>query len=571
MPEGNLVDCPACGELVSAGALCEECGAELPEPAVSKQALKDGDVTRPPFAFQETVEEPSPLDVDQHDLADVEEAKQALKDGKVTRPPFAFQETVEEPSPPDVDQHDLADVEEAKQVLQNMKIEAPEVEVKPALVPTHEFVATDQKEDEALSNITDDCPHFRLEFNDARVFVKDWTASFNFRITPTSVDSRQCRLPQLEVRIQGSDVLKQTIWGLNRGGAQEVDVNFSPNYLGFEIASEVHLSYQLNGKSHSYVSRFKWDCVRPEESSKVIENLVIKMENVEAGMAADQNINILKDFKAKQSHSLSSRLQDLKLKPIWKRLELFDITEGTAPVPKDLVGRLTLRGPGEVRLHLLGGNRFSMGNNVPTLVDIVTALFTAPDTPDISFTRRNGVSRFQAHIVYRNNEWEVRDGGIDPTASLSRVKPSTIGTFVNGKKVDRAVSLSHSNSDLTFGRPDKRSRNTFGFEVDIAHDPQTGKRSALLLERTDSVRESFLLLAGTVDLGEILPGIGTGEIRYRKGGFKFVSNTREFWLKPGVTLDSSWACEGYEQIGSENLVEAKKKYAKPPSGWRGRG
>jgi len=512
MSEGNVVDCPTCGELVSAGALCEECGAELPTPAESKEPVQESNMTRVPFAVQSTETELS------------------------------------EPEVPNLDREDLSDVVEARQVLQAVKTEVPKVEVKPASLAVDRAILADEGADEDLPHFTDDCPHFRLEFNDARVFVQDWTASFNFRITPTSVDSRQCRLPQLEVRIQGSDVLKQTIWGLNRGGAQEVDVNFSPKYLGFEIASEVHLSYQLNGKSHSYVSRFKWDCVRPEESSKVIENLVIKMENVEAGMAADQNINILKDFKAKQSHSLSSRLQDLKLKPIWKRLELFDVTEGTAPAPKGLVSRLSLVGPGGARLHLLGGNRFAMGRSEE--LDITTMLFKTPDCPDKKLTTYNGVSRYQAVLALQSGSWRLRDGGIDPSASLARVKASSYGTFLNGRKIVGAPVLeTGTESIFTFGKSSRSDKHVFGFECTVVEDPESGKPSAVLLERIDHVRESFLCLAGQMRFEDLFPGIGAGKLRFHKGGFSLTKSGQEKWLKPGVELNESWTCEEYRQIG----------------------
>lgn len=495
---------------MSAAALCEECGADLPPPGKAREPDLGSGVPRAPFAAQE---EPEPG-------------------------PGA-------PDMPDLDVEDYSDIEAARQVLHETKTDLPEVEVRAAPLNVDAQIST---EEDAADDFEDDCPHFRLEFNDARVFVQGWTTSFNFRVVPVSLECGQCKMPKLEVHIQGEIPLKQTLWGLRNGRAKDVDFNFSPSSLGFEIASEVCLTYHLNGKAHSYVSAFKWDCVTPAESSKVIENLVIKMENVEAGMAADQNINILKDFKAKQSRSLSSRLQDLKLKPIWKRMELIDTTEGTAPVPKDLVSRLSLVGPGGARLHLLGGNRFTMGRS--TDLDITTMLFKVPDCPDRNLTSGNGVSRYQAHLVHRAGQWELRDGGIDPKASLARVKASTYGTYLNGQKVKGVTVLkSGSEAYITFGKSSHSQRNTFGFESRIVQDPDSGKAAAVLLERIDAVRESFLCLSGQIEFEDLFPGITSGKLRFHKGGFSLSKHGQERWLKPGVALNDSWTCEAYQQIG----------------------
>lgn len=495
---------------MSVGALCEECGTELPPPEKAREPASDSGVTRAPFAAQEE-REAGPG----------------------------------EPDVPDFDAEDHSDIEAARQVLHETKTDLPEVEVRPTPLNVDAQISA---EEDAADAFEDDCPHFRLEFNDARVFVQGWTTSFNFRIVPISPDSRQCKMPKLEVHIQGESPLKQTLWGLRNGRAKDVDFNFNPSELGFEIASEVCLTYHLNGKTHSYVSAFKWDCVTPAESSKVIENLVIKMENVEAGMAADQNINILKDFKAKQSQSLSNRLQDLKLKPIWKRMELVDTTEGSAPVPKDLASRLSLVGPGGARLHLLGGNRFTMGRSSD--LDITTMLFKVPDCPDRNLTSHNGVSRYQAHLVYRAGQWELRDGGTDPKASLTRVKASTYGTYLNGQKVKGASVLKNeSEAYITFGKSSHTQKETFGFESRLVEDPDSGKATAVLLERIDSVRESFFCLSGQIQFEDLFPGITFGKLRFHKGGFSLTKNGQEGWLKPGVELNDSWVCEAYQQIG----------------------
>ncbi len=480
---------------------------------------------------------------------------------------------------PDTEMPDVAELEAAKNLLHEAEADLPQAEVSegPVVPQPVQNAGAESEAADSEDDFEDDCPHFRLEFNDARVCVQGWMTSFNFRLVPISTESGQCRLPRLEIRIQGEQPLTKTIFGvLTTGRTKDIDFNFMPQSLGFEISSEIHLTYMLNGVSHSYAGTFKWDAVRAEESSKVIENLVIKMENVEAGMAADQNINILKDFKAKQSSSLTSRLQDLKLRPVWKRVELNDASSGSVETPADLQDRLTLVGPGDMRLHLLGGHRFTMGRGTGGACDITTLLFRGADVPDPKLSCAHGVSRFQAHVIWRNGVWELRDGGIDPSASLSRVKPSSYGTYLNGQKLgSQGQKLERGRSQrITFGLPGMEHKHVFGFDVTVLTDPEKGQAAALLLERVDSVRESFLCLAGRIDLDDLLPGSGDLALRFRKGGFKLTGPHGEKWLKPGTDLNRSWTCQTHAQIGLEHVGAAqtsKRKYVEPPPGWKGFG
>jgi hypothetical protein len=246
-------------------------------------------------------------------------------------------------------------------------------------------------------------------------------------------------------------------------------------------------------------------------------------------------------------------MQELKrLRPVWKCIELNDVMEASVPVPKGLKDRLTLVGPGEMRLHLLGGTRFSMGRAAAAAAcDITTMLFRGSDQPDPKLTLKNGVSRFQAHVVYRGGQWELRDGGIDSSASFARVKPSTFGTFLDGQKIASRAEVLKSGVEhmVTFAKRPNQDKHVFGFEATVLHDPDTRQPSALLLERIDSVRECFLCLAGKIDLDELMPGSGAGVLRFRKGGFKLTKASGEQWLKPDLAINHSWSCEAHRQLG----------------------
>lgn len=497
MSENGLVDCPACGELVAAGMVCEECGADISGVMpVDKPPVNDLDAPRAPVAksSQPGTTEGSP-------------AKAGL-------PPVA------------------------------------EARDRSSASAQRAHSAEDEEDFE------DDCPHFHLEYNDARVFVQGMTASFNFRLIPVSAEGSECKSPQVEVQIADEPAKKENIRGIRARRPKSVDVNFCPKNPGFDIASKVQLTYYMKGQRHSYMADFKWDCVGPDEPGKMIENLVIKMGKMEAGMAADQNINILKDFENRKGPSLSSRLQDLKLKPIWKRLELFDSSEGSNPPPEGRIDRVTLLGPGETRLHLLGGERFTMGRSKNGDCDMLTYLFKRMDCPDPALSSVNGISRYQAQLIFCAGRWELRDGGIDPKASLSRMKPSSYGTYLNGNKINGSTSLDSGAGQqmLTFGRPNS-GENTFGFKVSVFKDPENGKPSAVLLERMDRISESFLCICGKVDFEAIFPNMADGSLRFRKGGFKHRDSIGEQWLKPGSPFGFGWSCQTYAQAGFQTNTQ----------------
>jgi len=516
MGDSSLIDCPHCGELVTAGDTCEECGQEISAVPSTPQALPDSGKTQVPFAVREP-EEPS---------SDVNE--------------------------PDCHLPNSVEIDEAKALRDSIGREVPKVRDFGVGDPFVDADADLDPEPKVKASNRDDCPHYRLEFNDARVCVHGWMTSFNFLLVSISDETAQCKLPKVEVRIQGEGPQAHPVFGrFPKGREKDVNFNFTSQCLGFEISSEVILSYYLNGQHYAFSGGFKWDAVSPDTpSSKVIENLVIKMEGVEAGMAADQNINILEGFKGRENRSMMESIQEFKrLKPVWKHIELYDILEGGAQSPADLHDQLTLIGPGGVHLHLLGGDQFSLGRGSSS--DIKTFLYDPTEKPDKQLTTANGISRFQAQIVYQGGKWELRDGAADPSASLARVKPSTYGTFLNGQKLtSKHTQLGSGRSQMiTFGKASLKERDTFGFEATVLNDPENGQASALLLERTDSIRESFLCLAGRIEIADLLPSVGRGLLRFRKGGIKLGGPLGDVWLKPGEAIHRNWDCEKFSQVG----------------------
>ena len=195
----------------------------------------------------------------------------------------------------------------------------------------------------------------------------------------------------------------------------------------------------------------------------------------------------------------------------------------------------------------------TMGRGRPDVCDILTYLFKGPNLPDSKLTMSNGISRFQAHVVFSSGQWELRDGGVDPSASLARVKPSSYGTYLGGERVSGAVVIDSAirQQPVTFGKSNMREKNTFGFELTVFNDPERGGPSALLLERMDRVSESFLCVVGKVDFGEIFPNVADGVLQFSKGGFKHSSAMGEQWLMPEAPFGFGWSCQTYAQAGFE--------------------
>jgi hypothetical protein len=516
MPASTIIECPHCGALVSPGAICEECGGELPEDAPAFTPQRSAEPRTPPDQAAAPGEDSAapPIHADPFEdepdyFAEIDRSEPKPRPQRPTPAPAPAQTQAEAVSPPAGD--------------------AVPIEI----------------DDE-------DCPHFRLEFNSARVFLAGWISSFNFRLHPLGKDSRKINAASIEVRVADGSTLRRPIYGIRSQRVQEIDLNFTPKICGYEVSAEVFLQYTHEGRKHRYGGLFKWDCASPEvPSSKVIENLVIKMEDIGADMAAEQNINILKDFRAATPESMAARLKQLKLQAIWKPVPLFDLEDETPPPAAALLDRLTLVGPGRQHIHFLALDEVIIGRH-SRACDIIVRPFD-PDLTRYCEDVKNATSRVHARIVAGPRGYVVHDGGRDRSASQAPVKPSSYGTYLDNVRIPRGEDLplpTEKQVGIHLGDPSRGGLAPFALLATTRMDARAGAPACLILKRVDTAPECFVILRTSCPLDALTGGALTGKIRRRQGAFQFENNHAENWLLPGgrIPFCPGWEVRHYRQF-----------------------
>lgn len=405
-----------------------------------------------------------------------------------------------------------------------------------------------------------DCPDFQLEYNVARFFIANLMSSFAFRLRSKSANSKKCKNIKIEVRLNhfGGEKLKRSIWGVS-GSSTPVNVNFRPTYEGFEIDSDVLISYTIDGNPKSFGGSFIWDCAQANTSaSKVIENLTINLKDIHAGHAADQNLKLLENFNPQGEESPIERLQALKLKPVWKPVPLFSTDELKQvsllqTVEKTHTGPVTLLSQQNTRIHFLPPGSYILGRGKGKNF-IRTCYFDETGAPDLY--RARGVSRYHATISCQPTGFFISDGGIGQDG-LNH--PSSNGTYIEGERLDHGKTQAlewKSHLEIALASPDSESVNCFLFQASAHPDPNSGfgdkLGGGLILRRVDGAKEIFIILAGTIS-SSVIPEIGTKcQLKHITGKFFLEQMDKRYSLIPGQNLDfgnRSWSCIPFQQHG----------------------
>ena len=487
MPEDEKVECPECGDLVDPGMCCTHCGSELP---VSAQSVSSA------TAIKQTIASPVDSVCDADPIWDAPARGDSISLGDSTS-------------------------------------------------QVSSFVAGTLDEDE--------CPHFRIEYNSAKVFMLGWQSSFRFRVQSISLDSNKCQAPELCVKVGGKSLKSQRLNGLRGRRVKEVVVGYASSEMGHDMKAEVYLTYDYEGRKRTFVADFFWHCVDSNTStSKLVENYNITVENVSAGVAADQNLSI-GGLATKDAETPAQVIDRLSQNPIWKVADLFEHEGAGNAGPPALAcsQRMTLTSPSGKTLHLLALNEVSLGRPSKKVPDIIAEVIQADGSVDAS--QSQGVSRVHARIIHDGKHYVVHDGINNADATL-RSKPSAYGTFLNGIKLEKcgkARIVVGAEQGISFIHMDPHSPKSFGLMANVFSDARTGGATALLLTRTDSIKEQFLILSSSCSLERISLFNTSGMLRFKQGAFQFETIAGKSWLLPGYpisALHTGWRCESYAQL-----------------------
>ena len=504
MSETDTMECPNCGELVSGGAICEECGQEF-----AKASETQGG-TEPDFAR------------DDSDSAS-----------------FTPSEAREGPSgaaaPP-------ADSPLAGDAAPTLDPDAPEL------------LSLDEARKEE-----NECSEFLLEYNIAKVFFVGQVSAFTLRLYARNRGALECRNIVIEIDCPHEDKrLRRSIHIKPRlQHPTPVNINFQPELPGVEIDSEVTLSYTLNDRLYRWHGSFLWDCASAEETSekKLIENLVVDLKGNHNDLAADQNINILQNLRSDRSLSPLERLNQLKLKPIWRPLPLFPEVSGKTTTPKRSPAAkpntpVTLTGKDCQTVHILPPDDTVLGRQFGR---ILINAYDADGYCDRRQTQR--ISGGHCTIAFDQGRFLIRDGSESPDSG--KHKQSGNGTILNDRQVpsDTAIPIPWQQDQILglAARVDK-TKPAFSFSLS-AHpnpnsDPRDSKQGCVILRQSHNPNEVFVLLAGICSSSN-LPELGSRcQLRNRDGLFFVEAQDEEHPIAPGEKFRLGakfWNCLEYAQ------------------------
>jgi len=486
----EVVECPHCGEWVSPGAVCENCGgdlsgarvavAEAPEKTAPKVAPKAvPDAVKPESAAAGANKTPSTTP-----------GGEGKKEGSKTR-------------------HTESDPAVAGGCL------------------------------------------FELEYNTARIFVSGHYSSFSFRLLPLSKSASKCRniVLQVQAHHESSGRFEKRVYGVHANHPTPASINFRPTSPGVDIDSEVTLLYEYEGVTHRFTGSFFWDCADPNAGSgRMIENLIVDLKGTQANTAADQNIRILENFNPAKMPDPAETLKSLKLEPVWQSVPLFDrMPEGGRAERGLPVLPLSLRGPNERCVHIWSEAEVIFGRGRGN--NAIRILPEGQGGKGTSLAAATSISRHHCTIRYHAGKYEITDGN----TRVGTGKPSTNGTFLDGKRLQTGHWTTLANGvvqTLNLGAALPDEFKGVSFTLTALVDPQiSGRSGGLVIRPIHDPFTVYLISQGSCDIQHLLNE--SKRVRIHTDGKRSVMDigSTHFSLKHGEVLpdiDASWKVHPYE-------------------------
>jgi len=400
----------------------------------------------------------------------------------------------------------------------------------------------------------DDCPELWVEQDTVGFFVSGTKGLFRLRLTPRSDGLRNMQV-DLRLPCDSATPTQPIQWYRpKKGKSNEFSVMVPPLNPG-AYAAEVVLQFTFEGAFRRFAAQTEL-YVYPADSSpkQIADKIVVNITNdIKMGHASDLNqsldaTNALGRFAdSRSTRGLSELLDVLKTEVrAYRRLRFHEVDGNMQPLPvppsEARADRLTLL-VGAQRLHLLAGNRVTLGRNRANRV----VMRRFGETPEKTELLNGRISKFHCTIEHNDAEFVILDGATDLSGAFKR---STCGVFWQGRPVAGSVrgpvGSFPATAELglagTVGAYEI-GLQVYGYRLDPFHcaschrqeavSCRRGQVPAVVLRRTDGVPETYVLLWACMDLGSVFPQCAGLIVCHEQGAFSWRSLGTAGWLTPG--------------------------------------
>jgi hypothetical protein len=413
----------------------------------------------------------------------------------------------------------------------------------------------------------------RIEYNIARIFVEGLIVPFDFRITPL-VDGIED--VTIEIEIGEAHPLAECppeVWA--RGEPIEIAVRYqAPEGVVGLVPFRIYIGHAKGGQQVWRTFTPKHQVYRKRERvAGVIHSINVDFSrtvNVDRSHAWDiHESDQIADFKNainalhERGDNPAADFEHIALPPVWGAVTLRKCRRRVGPPqrtppPASRVAALTLETAGRL-LHVIAGDELTVGRH--RACTIVARLF---DHEGQFAEESRWVSKSHCCIQRSGDRCMLVNESID-LETRARLPVPNNGTAIDGAvvsygntvelPVDRVFKLALARKGL--GQP-----FVFTFQARIwtcgtlaATSPKCGCRrtpselACLVLERTDGIPESFLVLWQFCPVRFVAPAFGDFCICREKGAFAIKYGARCEWLMPGMRTLGNVAVRKFSQWG----------------------
>ncbi len=410
------------------------------------------------------------------------------------------------------------------------------------------------------------CPEIFLEFDESREFVEGQASSFRFRLTCRSKEARNCENLQIRILnpLDQEAIPGKKVHGFFLGTTREVGISYRPLTSGFEIDSEVILTYQSDGKNKEFRGSFAWNCLENGKRDHGSPLVHLNIGDISSDRAAD--LNILQNLKIDTRTSIPGNRRHSR-EHRWTPIPLFPARAdgdrpaaasapepGVCKLPPTPIGVTLHDDESGRRIHFFRVNELTAGRSRR---NCSLALYRFHPEGPVNEHATLCLSGCHFTVASADRGYHLWDGNLVPGRASGRA--SSCGIHTSAGRVDPRKGLPlpwQSEVPVWLASSDPASHKCFSLSFAAHPNPNSSflahNGGGLIIRRGDEIDELYVLLTGSLSSSS-LPEIGANcHLRRADPHLLIEVGGDAHPLLPGKTFTLGgrlWRCTRLEQHG----------------------